>query len=96
MGPVLHMPCGTVRCPPPFEESSPTASSNREKQTLSWVKQITEEAIRNRILSNPRVQQQLEITEKQLAAGNISATMAAQGLILAIEDELRKPDSAIS
>jgi len=67
----------------------------REKQTLSWVKQITEEAIRNRILSNPRVQQQLDVTEKQLAAGNISATKAAQGLILAIEEELRKPDSAI-
>ena len=65
----------------------------REKQTLSWVKQITEEAIRNRIMSNPRVQRQLEITEQELASGAVSATMAAQNLIFAIEDELKKDNT---
>ncbi|MEG1849488.1 MAG: methylmalonyl Co-A mutase-associated GTPase MeaB [Oscillospiraceae bacterium] len=64
--------------------------SRRQQQTLSWVKQMTEEHIRNVILSNPKVISRMEEVEQKILSDSISATMAAQSLISAIETELKK------
>ncbi|MCL1874250.1 MAG: methylmalonyl Co-A mutase-associated GTPase MeaB [Clostridiales bacterium] len=64
--------------------------SKRQQQTLSWVKQVAEEHIRNIIKQNPRVQDRMLQLEQQLLAGSIPATLATQNLITIIEEELKK------
>jgi len=64
--------------------------TKRQQQTLSWVKQVAEEHIRSIIKQNPRIQDRMVQLEKQLLAGNVSATLATGDLIAIIEEELKK------
>lgn len=70
--------------------SSGTLLSRRQQQTLSWVRQMAEEHIRNQIVTNPNVITQMAQIEAQLLSDRLSATLAAQSLIDAIESELKK------
>lgn len=70
-------------------EDSGLLQSRRRQQTLDWVRQMTEEHIRNAILSNPQVVECLRAIENEIMADQISATRAAQTLIDAITLELK-------
>jgi len=67
-----------------------TLESRRQQQTLSWVYQMTEEQIRNQIMTNPNVIACIEDVKSKIIGSQISATTAAQTLLDAIEIELKK------
>jgi len=67
-----------------------TLESRRQQQTLSWVYQMTEEQIRNRIVTNPNVVACMEDVSRRISNSTMSATAAAQTLLDAIEIELKK------
>lgn len=71
-------------------EKRGSLASRRQQQTLTWVKQMTEEHIRNKILNHPSVTRCLNDVEGKIRTDNMSATMAAKTLIDTIEKAMRE------
>ncbi len=71
-------------------QSSGRLTTRRQEQTLSWVRQMTDEYLHNLIYSNPNVIASLDSVKAGIMHGDMSATRAAQQLIDSIETELRK------
>ena len=71
-------------------EKRGSLAARRQQQTLTWVKHMTEEFIRNKILNHPSVMRCLIEVEEKIRSDNLSATMAAKSLIETIEATMRE------
>jgi LAO/AO transport system kinase len=71
-------------------EKRGSLAARRQQQTLAWVKHMTEEYIRNKILNHPSVMSCLIEVEEKIRTDNMSATMAAKNLIETIETTMRE------
>jgi LAO/AO transport system kinase len=82
---VVEQFIGTMR-------ESGVLQERRRQQTLSWVRQLTEEHVRNAVFGDAHIQSCLRAVESDLLGGRVSATQAAQAMIDCIDAFLKPPN----
>ena len=73
-------------------ESTGLLQKRRREQEWEWVQELIWQHLQDRMKSNPRFDACLRDTRGKLDANELSATLAAQELIDAMEAELRQPN----
>ncbi len=68
--------------------ASGVLEKRRRLQTLTWVRAMTDEHLRNRIAGNAALAEAMEALERRVVSGELAPTLAAREIIAAMEKSL--------